>query len=219
MARTSESKSPVAKLRLALGLTGAEFAKLVGLGHSTIQHIESGDRILKDDMADKIHLATGFPRAWLSLDKISSEQVAKWKAGQGYHESPSNFREYFENVLAATDREATPQLPLGLVERIEAVFYRTGIEGKNPYLLPLALERCLSEFITRQGLKESALDHLTEEITAYKSRVAGATFHLSAKINPEADGYEDLPGTIESQVNNPGYRALKKALSSKRSKG
>jgi transcriptional regulator with XRE-family HTH domain len=67
---SQSDSSPKAQLALKgvrekLDLTQAELAELLGESRAYVAMIESGDRPLKEDIANKIELATGIPAAWL----------------------------------------------------------------------------------------------------------------------------------------------------------
>lgn len=185
-------------LRIALGLTAADFAKLVGVSKSTIQHIETGYRVLKPAIADKIHVATGFPRSWLDRTTIELQEAIDWENGTDIEVLPEEQMERHSGFQTNRTHLEVPIFPQHLFDRIEAAFYLTATEGINPTLLPLALERCLSQFIIKNALKEEKIGALSQKIADYKADLSSGPRLGDANNAPD--------------MNHPGYRALLESL-------
>jgi len=133
-------------IRTAFGLDAAQFAKLVGCGKSTIQHLETGARDLKADLADKIHLTTGVPRSALTEKNLPLRTVQQWLAARGPAKVGS----------ALLRRED--------LAFVEAAFYALQLKNHNPELLMLAVTRAVEDTAARFGLSRSHLERLEREI-------------------------------------------------------
>lgn len=179
MARKPNLTSPVAVLRTVLGLTAGDFAKLVGAGKSTIQHIETGDRPLKADLADAIHLATGFPRDWLDRERVTLKEAQSWRNGR---EEFTDFepRTVLEAQTAGGPRWGGTALFPSAFPRLEAIFYLVGLKRTNPALVLLAIARLEQDLASRFGLSAKEVDALAKEIEANKGseRPLGGPGHV-----------------------------------------
>jgi transcriptional regulator with XRE-family HTH domain len=200
MARKPNLTSPLTVIRTAFGLDAGRFAKLVGCGKSTIQHIETGDRIMKGDLADKIHLFTGVPRDWLNKDSLDLEMVRGWlqkgrfnpATGKRWAFKPQSLLErnaaggpFFVGWATFPSREILPKL--------QAAFYACGLKNINPYLVVLAVGRAIDDAISRFGLDRNAVARLCEETERY---------HYGTLAKDIAE--------TETQQASPGYLALEK---------
>lgn len=171
MGRKPNLSSPVAVIRHALGLDAADFAALVGCGTSTIQHIETGDRPLKEELADRIHLATGVPRHWLFKEDLSKEETASWVA----HGAATTTAPVFKAKSILEHRTSGGILYIGtsafptrdLLPLVTATFYTLLSENINPHLLVLALTRATAEVSSRFRLDPARVKALEREMHRY----------------------------------------------------
>jgi transcriptional regulator with XRE-family HTH domain len=144
--RKPNLKSPVAVIRTALGLDAGEFAKLVGCGKSTIQHVETGSRPLKAELVYQIHLATGVPLDAFEQKTLPLRAVEQWVAARG----PSGVG------LSIFPRED--------MLLVEAAFYALQLRNLNPALVLLAVARSVNETISRFGLDPKRVEELSHQL-------------------------------------------------------
>jgi len=97
----SAKRTTVAVLRNMLGLSVAEFAKVIGRQVPTVQSLESGRLKLSEKTAQQIALATGIDTAWLLDGDLTAKPVSHW-AGNDGHPIPYS-RTVFELSQSAND--------------------------------------------------------------------------------------------------------------------
>ena len=203
MARKPNLTSPLAVIRTAYGLDAGRFAKLVGCGKSTIQHIETGDRIMKGDLADKIHLFTGVPRDWLNKDSLDLKMVRGWLKKSIVN--PATGKRWAFTAQSLLERKAAggpffvgwATFPSrDILPKLQAAFYACGLKNINPHLIILAVGRAIDDAISRFGLDRNAVARLCEETERYHY----SRYETLAKVNAE----------IHAEQGSPGYLALEK---------
>lgn len=172
MARKPNLSTAVAVIRTALGLDAGAFAKLVGCGKSTIQHIETGDRTMKADLADKIHLAACVPREWLEGTPPDLETVKAHLS----HVGPF----FLGDALFPS---------WALLPKLEAAFYACGLKNLNPSLIVLAVHRAIDEAIGRLHLDRNTVNRLCQETERYR-------YGKSKQMNAEIEVQAASPGCL-----------------------
>lgn len=187
MGRKPNLSSPVAVIRHALGLDAADFAALIGCGTSTIQHVEIGDRPLKEELADRIHLCTGIPRDWLFKKDLSLGEVQGWMSGSAIaFRAKTKLEHNTSGGILFIGESAFPTADI--MPLLTATFYSLSESNINPHLLILALTRATRDVAARFHIDTTKLKALQREM------------HRHYFPTPDAARRE-----FEFQVASPGF--------------
>jgi transcriptional regulator with XRE-family HTH domain len=156
----SRKKTPVAALRLMLGLSAQEFASLIGKSISALTSLETGRLALSEETANSIARQTGVAVAWL-LDGNSKQKPYVSTSVDGSREPYT--KEHFERIQAAKDasakRKSNPENRLiGAIATVTdwLSLYNKAEENGEGDLARYLMRNFLEELVERFGKDDDA---------------------------------------------------------------
>jgi transcriptional regulator with XRE-family HTH domain len=163
----SRKKTPVAVLRLELGLTVDEFAALIGKSISAVTSLETGRLALSPDTALVIATETGVALDWL-LDGNPKEKPYVIEPRNGPRERYT--RELFEKIQAAKSK-GPQELPNDLKFTLAinticpwiSVLYKASKDGQLDLAVYL-MGKAIDELAERFGKDDEAVLQATEKV-------------------------------------------------------
>jgi transcriptional regulator with XRE-family HTH domain len=164
----SRQKTPVAVLRLLLGLTVEGFAGLIGKAPSTITSLESGRLALSEETAFRIKRETGVSLEWLLKGRAKDKPYVRTLPNGSTEPYTKEVFERVQTAKLATD----PPLPMKPEYRIfyglEAitdwlsVYYHAEEKGEGE-LAKYLMRNFLNQLIDRLGKDDAAFMRANEK--------------------------------------------------------
>lgn len=160
----SEPRHPLRELRQAIGLTQGEFARLIGVGTSTVKRIESRTLKMSQELAARMFLATGF----MVTETPGGKQTMTWN-GEPYT------KESFELWKAelATNTAVASALTAQLVNWIEILLLASARPGAGKtvqvfHALLQSLHRITDEFQMQKHIDALLSERHSTETQLYR---------------------------------------------------
>jgi hypothetical protein len=137
MPKPPNLSNPVAAIKTAMEMKLEDFAQFVGHGVAMLKQVQAGRKPMSDELADKIHLATGVSHRLLCK--------AKWTA--------RDRKKFVPNTIGTAAfggyREVAPLL---ILPEVMATYFALLAEGVNPELALIPLRREIDRTVARWNI-------------------------------------------------------------------
>ncbi len=158
MPKLPNLSNPVAAIRTAMEMKLADFAQFVGHGAAMLKQVQAGRKPMSDELADKIHLATGVSYRLLCK--------AKWTA--------RDRKKFVPNTIGTAAfggyREVAPLL---ILPEIMATYFALLAEGVNPELALIPLRREIDRTVARWNIDPTRWNALRMDFNLRLFAVSG----------------------------------------------
>lgn len=169
MPKPPNLSNPVAAIRNAMGMKLGDFAQFVGHGAAMLKQIEAGRKPMSDELADKIHLATGVSYGLLCRSKWTSRDQ----------------KNFTPNTIGTAAFGAYNKVgSLFILPEIMATYFALLAEGVNPELALIPLRRETERTLARWNVNRRRWRDLRAD---FRQRLFGVRGDEQGKAKPFSD--------------------------------